>query len=443
MKQTSTVAEGNEEFEVRVRQAIQSAMFSTSQVAVLLIKLYDAIHPHESVSLTSVSIQNSFLLRITSGLRESDLVSLLGNGQIGVLLRPVQHPQDINLVINRLLTQQIEPAQTNDESIALVPRIGIAVFPDHSGTASDLLDRARNDLALAIAADKTHNPYVPQFKGRIASRLWLKELRRAIVKDQLFLTFQPKVNLRRPQVTGFEALVRWQHPEYGLILPDQFIPFAERTGLIIPMTLWVLQQALAQCRAWNEIDIDLSIAVNLSMWNLEAQELPEQIEALLRDSGVAPRNLQLEITESSIMNDPQRVIRTLHKIRDLGVSFAIDDFGTGYSSFAYLTKLPVSCIKIDKSFVQHIESDRDSSVVIKSIIDLGHNLGMKVVAEGVENAQSMELLRSFQCDEAQGYYLCRPVTADMATKFLLESQIAGSEQQTMIGENWQPANPPH
>ena len=209
------------------------------------------------------------------------------------------------------------------------------------------------------------------------------------------------------------------------------------------MTLWVLQQALQQCRVWNEMNLDLSIAVNLSMWNLEAQELPEQIEALLRDSGVAPKNLELEITESSIMNDPQRVIRTLNKIRDFGASFTLDDFGTGYSSFAYLTKLPVSCIKIDKSFVQNIETDRDSSVVVKSVIDLGHNLGMKVVAEGVENAQTMELLRNFQCDEAQGYYLCRPVTADMATKFLLESHTVATDQPTVIEENWQPANPPH
>jgi EAL domain-containing protein (putative c-di-GMP-specific phosphodiesterase class I)/GGDEF domain-containing protein len=443
MKQISTASQCNEEFDLRVRQAVQSAVYSTSQVAVLLIQFDDSIDPLGPDSQTATSIQNSFVLRITNGLRESDTVSLLGNGQIGVLLRSVQNPQDINLVINRLLTQHIEPAPTNEETIALVPRIGVAVFPDHSETASGLLDRAHNDLALAIAADKTHNVYIPQSQGSIASRLWMSELRQAIVQDQLFLTFQPKVSLRRPHVTGFEALVRWQHPEHGIILPDQFIPFAERTGLIIPMTLWVLQHALQQCRAWNEINLDLSVAVNLSMWNLEAQELPEQIEALLRDSGVAPKNLELEITESSIMNDPQRVIRTLNKIRDLGVGFAIDDFGTGYSSFAYLTKLPVSCIKIDKSFVQNIEFDRDSSVVVKSIIDLGHNLALKVVAEGVENAQTMELLRTFQCDEAQGYYLCRPVTADMATRFLLEHQAAVSDQQTMIAESWQPANPPH
>jgi len=181
----------------------------------------------------------------------------------------------------------------------------------------------------------------------------------------------------------------------------------------------------------------------LSMWNLEAQELPEQIEALLRDTGVAPENLELEITETSIMNDPQRVIRTLNKIRDLGVQFAIDDFGTGYSSFAYLTKLPVLCIKIDKSFVQNIESDRDSSVVVRSIIDLGHNLGLKVVAEGVETAQAMELLRTFQCDEVQGYYLCRPITAEMMTKFLIEPPAAVTDRRISASGSWQPLGQPN
>ncbi len=174
--------------------------------------------------------------------------------------------------------------------------------------------------------------------------------------------------------------------------------------------------------------LDISIAVNLTMWNLEAQELPEQIEALLRDTGVPPKNLELEITETSIMSDPQRVIHTLNQIRQLGARFAIDDFGTGYSSFAYLTKLPVSCIKIDKSFVQSIAADRDNSVIVKSIIDLGHNLGLKVVAEGVETVHAKKLLRVFQCDEGQGFYYCRPIPADAMTKFLLQPPLAVKER---------------
>jgi EAL domain-containing protein (putative c-di-GMP-specific phosphodiesterase class I) len=272
---------------------------------------------------------------------------------------------------------------------------------------------------LATTTRKPFTIYTSRPGGLVSAKQWMSELRQAIVSDQLFLTFQPKVSLLQERVTGVEVLLRWQHPQHGVIVPDQFIPVAERTGLIIPLTLWVLQQSLLQCRQWKEIGLDIGVAVNLTMWNLEAQELPEQIEKLLRDTGVSPESLELEITETSIMSDPQRVIRTLDQIRRLGVRFAIDDFGTGYSSFAYLTKLPVSCIKIDKSFIQNIENDRDSSVIVKSIIDLGHNLGLKIVAEGVETIESKKMLRVFQCDEGQGYYFCRPVPADAMTHFLL------------------------
>jgi EAL domain-containing protein (putative c-di-GMP-specific phosphodiesterase class I) len=249
----------------------------------------------------------------------------------------------------------------------------------------------------------------------------MSELRQAIVSDQLFLAFQPKVNLSKGPVTGVEVLLRWHHPDYGVVVPDQFIPVAERTGLIIPLTLWVLQQSLLQCRRWNKMGLEIGVAVNLTMWNLEAQELPDQIEALLRDTGVAPENLELEITETSIMSDPQRVLKTLNQIRQMGVRFAIDDFGTGYSSFAYLAKLPVSCIKIDKSFVQNIETDRDNSVIVKSIIDLGHNLGLKVVAEGVETLTARKMLSAFQCDDGQGYHFSRPIPAEPMTQLLLQA----------------------
>ena len=443
MTQTTATGVGNAEFELRVQQAIQSAMYSTSQVAVLLIELEPSTHGQPRKSRTSTVTQNSMLVRLRGNLRETDTVALLDHEQIGVLLRAVQSPKDINLVVGRLMPQLAEFARAEEAKIPIVPRMGVGVFPDHAETAGGVLEHARNDLALAIATSRSHNIYTPQSQGRVTSRLWMSELRQAIVKDQLFLTFQPKVRLNQPQVTGVEVLVRWQHREHGVILPDQFIPFAERTGLIIPMTLWVLQQALVQCRTWNEMNLDTNVAVNLSMWNLEAQELPEQIEALLRDTGVSPENLELEITETSIMNDPQRVIRTLNRIRDLGVQFAIDDFGTGYSSFAYLTKLPVSCIKIDKSFVQNIESDRDSSVIVRSIIDLGHNLGLKVVAEGVETAQAMELLRTFQCDEVQGYYLCRPITAEMMTKFLIEPPAPATDRRISASGSWQPLGQPN
>jgi EAL domain-containing protein (putative c-di-GMP-specific phosphodiesterase class I) len=340
-------------------------------------------------------------------------------------------------VINRLLLRLAEPVQIENRIFPIIPRIGAALSPEHGETVNALLDHARKDLQKSKTAQQPYSLDSAHPRSLLTARQWMGELRQAIVRDQLFLTYQPKVSLRHHQITGVEVLVRWQHPEHGIIVPDQFIPLAERTGLIIPMTLWILQQSLLQCRLWNEIGLDIRVAVNLSMANLESQELPDQIAALLRDSMVSPDKLELEITETSIMADPQRVIRTLGQIRELGVTFSIDDFGTGYSSFAYLNKLPVSCIKIDKSFVQNMEKDRDNSVIVKSIIDLGHNLGLKVIAEGIESAESKSLLQVFLCDEGQGYHFCRPVTADTMTQFLLAPPESVTNRISSLQQNWQ------
>jgi EAL domain-containing protein (putative c-di-GMP-specific phosphodiesterase class I)/GGDEF domain-containing protein len=421
MESNPASAASNSEFELRARQAILSAKHTIPQVAVLLFAFdttKNGLYPGDANFL---AFYNSVSMRLRGALRDSDTVSLLSSGHIGVLLQSVQGPHDLELVTNRLLTRLEEPVQMDHGTIALEPRVGASLFPEHGDSVRSLIEHAENDLALATTTRKPFTIYASHPGGLVSARQWMSELRQAIVSDQLFLTFQPKVSLLQERVTGVEVLLRWQHPQHGVIVPDQFIPVAERTGLIIPLTLWVLQQSLLQCRQWKEIGVDIGVAVNLTMWNLEAQELPEQIEALLRDTGVSPESLDLEITETSIMSDPQRVIRTLDQIRRLGVRFAIDDFGTGYSSFAYLTKLPVSCIKIDKSFIQNIENDRDSSVIVKSIIDLGHNLGLKVVAEGVETIESKKMLKVFQCDEGQGYYFCRPVPADAMTQFLLRA----------------------
>ena len=423
----------NSEFEVRVRQAIRSAKNNLPQVAVLVFSLDSSTNSSIVTDQDLVAFRNSTLMRLKSGLRESDSVALLDNGHLAVLLQSVQGTQDLDLVINRLLARLDEPVQINDVSIALEPRIGGALFPENGDSVESLIEYAEVELAAALGNRKPHTVYSSRSRSLFSARQWMSELRHAIVTDQLFLTFQPKVHLSTGPITGVEVLLRWQHPEHGVIVPDQFIPVAERTGLIIPLTLWVLQQSLLQCRQWNQMGLNVGVAVNLTMWNLETPELPNQIEALLRDTGVSPKNLELEITETSIMNDPQRVIRTLNQIRQLGVRFAIDDFGTGYSSFAYLTKLPVSCIKIDKSFVQNIETDRDSSVIVKSIIDLGHNLNLKVIAEGVETATAKKLLTAFQCDEGQGYYFCRPIPADAMTKFLVRPSPTAS-QPPLAGE---------
>ena len=419
-----------------MRQAIRSAKNSLPQLALLVVSFANNTERACFDAKETVAFQNAVLMRLKSGLRESDAVALLANGEYGVLLQSVQGPQDLELVVSRLLGRLDEPLRINTTSLTLEARIGRAIFPDNGDSVEGLIEYAQLELAATPGNHRPNTVYSSRSRSLFSPRQWLTELRQAIVNDNLFLTFQPKIQLSRGTVTGVEVLLRWQHPEHGIIFPDQFIPVAERTGLIIPLTLWVLQHSLIQCRQWKKMGLEVGLAVNLTMWNLEAQELPEQIEALLRDTGVPPESLELEITETSIMNDPQRVIRTLNQIRQLGVRFAIDDFGTGYSSFAYLTKLPVSCIKIDKSFVKNIETDRDSSVVVKSIIDLGHNLDLKVVAEGVETAAAKKMLTAFQCDDGQGYFFCRPIPADAMTNFLLHSSDAAQGAKlVMQGKN--------
>jgi diguanylate cyclase len=410
----------DEVFHLRLRQALVAAQHSIRQVGILLIAFETANRTFIDTSNLLVEFLESIITRLRSVVRDSDTVVHVDSGQMAVLLPSVAGPDDVILVAKKILTVLEKPLHVNGIEIEANPRIGIALYPEHSTSTNVLLQRA----ALALtSAQQTRNPWLVYSEEQPYNQrnpLGMSELREAIVADQLFLLYQPKVNLINESISGVEVLARWQHPDIGLISPDEFIPVAERSGLIIPLTLWVLHQALIQCRTWNTMGIDVSVAVNLSMWNLEAQELPEQIKGLLKSLAVAPERLELEITESAIMGDPQRAMRTLRLIRDLGVALTIDDFGTGYSSLAYLRKLPVLNIKIDKSFVINMEHDRDNAVIVRSIIDLGHNLGLKVIAEGVETFESSEMLRAFNCDEAQGYFYSRPIPAYAITKILAE-----------------------
>lgn len=398
-------------FELRLRQAILAAQHDVKQVGLLLID-NDATDdfPVQDSELAK-EFSEKIWVRLCTVLRDSDTIVRMDGGELAVLLPSLAGPEDVILVARKVLNKLEEPFLMKGLKFELRPRIGIALFPEHSSNADNLAHRA--DIALA-SAKRTRNKYVLYTQGKdntARSVLGMSDLRQAIVADQLFLLYQPKINLKNGLIAGLEVLTRWQHPELGLISPDEFIPVAERTGLIIPLTLWVLHRSLLQCRAWNDMGIDIGIAVNLSMWNLEAQELPHQIAGLTKSVGVPADRLELEITESAIMGDPQRTMRTLTLIRDLGVRFTIDDFGTGYSSLAHLRKLPVTGMKIDKSFVQNMESDRDNAVIVRSIIDLGHNLGLKVTAEGVETQEAKDMLVGFECDEAQGYYYSYPIPA--------------------------------
>jgi len=262
-------------------------------------------------------------------------------------------------------------------------------------------------------------PYGRRFLGKSGLfSMLIGELDHAIRHDQLLLYYQPQVSLSTGQVAYIEALVRWQHPQRGFLLPEQFIPMAEHTGLIKPLSLWVLGTSLRQCHVWQQAGLYVDIAVNLSMLNLQDVQLPDKIIELLAMWSIPPTRLEVEITESVLATDPERVKEILTRLSAIGVRIALDDFGIGYSSLASLKRLPVGAMKIDKSFVLDMAVNADDATIVRSIVDLGHNLGLKVVAEGVENQATWDLLAAFGCDYVQGYYLSYPLPAAALVRWL-------------------------
>ena len=262
------------------------------------------------------------------------------------------------------------------------------------------------------AATDPHSPQRLQLTG---------DLRHALERQEFVLHYQPKIDLKSHRTIGVEALLRWQHPQLGLVSPDSFIPIAERSGLINPMTDWVIATALRQCKAWSERGTPMSVAVNISGRTFHQADLVKTVQDLLRQAGVTPDCLELEVTENVLMADIERGAETLQRLSDIGVVISIDDFGTGHSSLAYLKKLPLRTLKIDKSFILNMSHDDNDAVIVRSTIDLAHNLGYRVIAEGVEDQDVLDLLTILGCDEAQGFYLSRPVPPNLLDPWLLTS----------------------
>ncbi len=368
--------------------------------------------------------------RLRGALPETDTIARLGGDEFAVLLPALPDEKAAVQAATRLLDAAAIPFDLAGLRLEVRSSLGIALFPQHGGDADMLLRRAEVAMYAAKQGHKgcelykaSHDPYVP-------SRLKLiGQLHEAIQKEeQLTLHYQPKVCLRTGHVTGIEALVRWEHPTKGLLLPGVFIPLAEHTGLIRPLTMHVLKTALRQSRAWREQGLEPSISVNLSAEDLRDEEFSSQVGQLLTRSGAAPGCLQLEITESSILADPLCASRVLANLSAMGVRISLDDFGTGYSSLAYLKQLPVDEIKIDKSFVTNMALDARDVAIVRSIIDLGHNLKLEVVAEGVETQDVRRRLVAMGCDLAQGYGIARPMSAaDVPGWLRAAPSVAGSQ----------------
>ncbi len=343
--------------------------------------------------------------------RDGDLVARLGGDEFAVLLRGGDAAL-AESVAQRIAAAFDVPLTLEDHTIDMGAGIGMACWPQHAADADVLLSRA--EVAMYAAKRRTEGPlmYHAAIDAASAQTLsLLTELRQALERNELRLYLQPKLMLETGRVGGAETLVRWQHPQRGLVPPMEFIPFAEQTGFIRQMTMWVFEEAARHWLLLQAEGIPLILSVNLSTRDLLDTELPQKFDALLVKHRVPAEAFCLEITESAIMDDPQRALGTLNRLAGLGFKLSIDDFGTGYSSLAYLKRLPVNELKIDKSFVMSMEKDQDDAKIVRSTIDLAHNLGLTVVAEGVENAVVWELLRALDCDEAQGYHMGKPMPA--------------------------------
>ncbi|MCA1683068.1 MAG: EAL domain-containing protein, partial [Actinobacteria bacterium] len=348
--------------------------------------------------------------RLRDAMREGDTVARLGGDEFAVLACDLDDRDDAEQVARRLVAALTSPFTIDGVRLDVQASVGIALAPDHGDDGSTLMQRA--DVALYAAKEHrgTYAFYSPDRDSHSVQKLaLLGELREGVNDGQLRVYYQPKCEAATGVLVGMEALVRWQHPTRGLVFPDDFIPIAENTGLIGALTLEVLNQALRFARTLRDAGSPLGVAVNISVRCLTDLELPRQVAGLLGRWGVPPESLTLEVTETTIMVDPTRTMTVLGLLRDLGVALSIDDFGTGYSSLAYLKRLEANELKIDRSFVFTMTSNSNDAVIVRSTIELGHNLGLRLVAEGVEDAETWNMLKALGCDVIQGYHLSKPL----------------------------------
>ncbi len=394
----------------RLQQAIRAAQRNDASVALLVMDL----DRFKEVNDTFGHHIGDLLLeqlgeRLGVVLRSSDTIARLGGDEFAVLL-PTAGLDDARLIAQRLLQVLEQPFALGGLQLEIDASIGIALSPDHGSDADTLLRRADVAMYVAKRGNTGFTLYVADQDQHSPTRLaMVGELRRAIEQNELSLYFQPKVDLQSGEIICAEALVRWQHPRHGILSPDLFVPIAEQTGLIRPLSRWVLDAALRQVNRWRQDGLDLAVAVNLSMRNLHDPEIADMIRQRLARWGVPTHRLTIEITENSLMADAARAMEVLTRLRSMGVGISIDDFGTGYASLAYLKRMPVHELKIDKSFVAHMATDNSDAAIVRSTVGLAHDLGLSVVAEGVEDQETWDLLCAVGCDIAQGYFISRPL----------------------------------
>ncbi|WP_282876499.1 putative bifunctional diguanylate cyclase/phosphodiesterase [Pseudomonas peli] len=398
----------------RINQAIALAERSGSNLALLFLDLDNFKHINDSLGHgVGDELLQAVALRLSDCVRSSDTVSRLGGDEFVVLLSESQSAEDAARTAEKILSALSATHTIGEQQLHITSSIGISIYPSDAKDAESLIKNA--DTAMYLAKEEGRNNY--QFFRHemnvhaVERQLIEAHLRTAMENSEFILHYQPKIDLHSGRITSAEALIRWQHPAWGMVLPARFIPVAEACGLIVPLGRWVLLQACAQAKRWENCGYALdSVAVNISALEFRRKDFVDSVESALGVTGLNPNNLQLEITESVLMRDAQASAAILQQLKTLGVQLAVDDFGTGYSSLSYLNQFPIDVLKIDRSFVQDIHNS--NGIIVSAVIAMGNSLKQRVIAEGIEEAAQLEFLRHHHCAEGQGFLFSHPVSAE-------------------------------
>ncbi len=408
-------------FHGELQKAIIQANRREDNLALLYLDLdnFKIINDASGHSVGDLLLRD-FASRLESTVREEDIIARFGGDEFVILLVDVNDNKDAALVAEKILDEMAKPLLLDHTEVVVTASIGISTYPEDGEDVDTLLKNA--DIAMYKAKEKGRNTFqffTAKMNAQAEQRLTLEnDMRKALVNDEFILHYQPQLDLQSGKIVACEALVRWQHPRKGLIGPNVFIPVAEESGLIRELGKWVLRTACKQQQRWQQLGLNITVAVNISTRQFLSQHLVEEIQQVIQETMIEPRYLELELTESIIMEYVEENILILNKFQEMGVSLAIDDFGTGYSSMAYLKRFPIDKLKIDRSFVKDIVTDADDTAIVKAITSLAQSLNMKVIAEGVETIEQLNFLSEIGCDEMQGFYFCKAVPVDELTVLL-------------------------
>ena len=412
----------------RIAQAITLANRHHTHLALLFLDLDNFKQINDSLGhAMGDKLLQLVTKRLKECVRDSDTVSRQGGDEFVILLAETKNSEDAAVCAQKILDALQVVNMIDKNEIRVTTSIGISLYPADGIDAETLLKNA--DTAMYFAKEKGRNNYqffISDMNTRAVERLIIENnLRLALEKQQFILYYQPKVNLNTGQIIGVEALLRWQHEEWGEVVPDIFVPVAEDSGLIVPIGHWVLRQACKQAKNWQNGGLqDISIAINISAQEFLQKDFVEGVRTILEETGLAAHFLELEITESVLMHDAECSKNILQKLKKMGLKLAVDDFGTGYSSLSYLQRFPIDVLKIDRSFVQNIESAKDDGIIVSAIISMGNSLKLKVVAEGIETPSQLAFLKVRHCEEGQGYFFSHPLTAENFAALLLKNKLS-------------------